>query len=105
MSDAEHVLDWLQKWYLAQCDGAWEHEWGVKIDTLDNPGWTVAIDLKGTPLGKLNYPRREIDRADDDWVEAWSAKGVFHAVRGPQNLTETLTLFRTWAEESVDKTA
>ncbi len=32
------LLTWVQRWYLDQCDGEWEHEWGVKIDTLDNPG-------------------------------------------------------------------
>ncbi|GHB54781.1 hypothetical protein GCM10010331_48120 [Streptomyces xanthochromogenes] len=39
MSEAENVLDRLQSWYSAQCNGDWEHEWGIKIDTLDNPGW------------------------------------------------------------------
>ncbi|MFE2849501.1 Imm53 family immunity protein, partial [Streptomyces scopuliridis] len=39
MSDSEPLLDWLQNWYTQQCDGDWEHEWGVKIATLDNPGW------------------------------------------------------------------
>ncbi|MFE4959105.1 Imm53 family immunity protein [Streptomyces sp. NPDC056653] len=38
MSDAEPLLDWLQNRYAQQCDGDWEHEWGVKIATLDNPG-------------------------------------------------------------------
>jgi hypothetical protein len=41
----------LRAWYSARCDGNWEHEHGVKIDTLDNPGWSVVIDLEGTDLG------------------------------------------------------
>ena len=40
----------LQKWYESQCDGDWEHQYGVRIDTLDNPGWLVKIDLEGTEL-------------------------------------------------------
>ncbi|MFD5200063.1 Imm53 family immunity protein [Streptomyces sp. NPDC058375] len=28
----------LQGWYSAQCNEDWEHEWGGKIETLDNPG-------------------------------------------------------------------
>ncbi|MCD0482806.1 immunity 53 family protein [Streptacidiphilus sp. ASG 303] len=103
--EAEHVLDWLQGWYLSHCDGRWEHERGVQIDTLDNPGWTVSVDLRGTPLEGRAYPRREIDRSDDDWVEAWSARGAFHAACGPRNLTEALMLFRTWAEECASGTA
>jgi hypothetical protein len=39
------MLQWLQEWYLEQCDREWEHEYGIKIGTLDNPGWTITIDL------------------------------------------------------------
>ena len=44
------MLEWLQDWYLKQCDGGWEHEYGIKIETLDNPGWKVIIDLAYTEL-------------------------------------------------------
>ncbi|MEV8364615.1 immunity 53 family protein [Streptomyces niveus] len=97
MRDAESPLDWLQNWYAQQCDGEWEHEWGVKIATLDNPGWTVSIDLEETELEERDYIRQEINRAPHDWVWAWTAEKTFHAACGPGNLTEALTLFRTWA--------
>jgi hypothetical protein len=38
----------LQKWLIDRCNGAWEHSWGVAIETLDNPGWIIKIDLKET---------------------------------------------------------
>lgn len=56
MSGAEHVLNWLQAWYADQCNEDWEHEWGVKIETLDNPGWSVSIDLEETDLEDCEYP-------------------------------------------------
>ncbi|MFK0239099.1 Imm53 family immunity protein, partial [Streptomyces vinaceus] len=37
----------------------WEHEWGVKIATLDNPGWTVEIDLEETDLEGREYPLQD----------------------------------------------
>ena len=40
----------IEDWYRAQCDDEWEHQFGMKIDPLDNPGWSVEIDLKGTNL-------------------------------------------------------
>ncbi|MFE6026463.1 Imm53 family immunity protein [Streptomyces niveus] len=43
-------LDWLRNWYAQQCDGEWEHERGVRIATIDNPGWTVSIDLEESEL-------------------------------------------------------
>ncbi|MHC3815880.1 Imm53 family immunity protein [Streptomyces sp. DT9] len=63
MSDVEPLLDWLQNWYAQQCDGDWEHEWGVKIATLDNPGWTIEIDLKETDLEEREYTLQEVGRS------------------------------------------
>ncbi|MET9881195.1 immunity 53 family protein [Actinacidiphila glaucinigra] len=100
MSGSEHVLDWLQRWYGSQCDGDWEHEWGVAIGTLDNPGWSIKIDLEETDLADREYPRQQAIRSEHDWVMAWTAGKVFHAACGPGNLTEALTLFRTWATVS-----
>ncbi|WP_203237204.1 Imm53 family immunity protein [Streptomyces gilvosporeus] len=34
-------LSSLTAWYTSQCDGGWEHEYGIRIETLDNPGWSV----------------------------------------------------------------
>ncbi|WP_327339050.1 immunity 53 family protein [Streptomyces sp. NBC_01324] len=97
MSDAEPLLDWLQNWYAQQCDGDWEHEWGVKIATLDNPGWTIEIDLKETDLEEREYTLQEVGRSAQDWVRTWTAERTFHAACGPGSLTEALALFRTWA--------
>ena len=44
------MLDWIANWYISQCDGRWEHFYGIKIDTLDNSGWGVEIDLSDTDL-------------------------------------------------------
>ncbi|MFF7946289.1 immunity 53 family protein [Streptomyces griseorubiginosus] len=101
MSESEHVLDWLQSWYASQCDGDWEHEWGVSIGTLDNPGWIVRIDLEETALADREYPRQRVTRGDHDWVMAWTSERTFHLACGPGNLIEGLSIFRTWASEDV----
>ena len=41
---------WIQEWFFSQCNDVWEHSYGIKIDTLDNPGWSVLVDLHGTEL-------------------------------------------------------
>ncbi len=38
----------LQAWFKSHCDGDWEHGNGVRIETLDNSGWSVSINLDGT---------------------------------------------------------
>ncbi len=45
-----YMINWLENWYSSQCDGSWEHFYGIKIETLDNPGWAVEIDLCETEL-------------------------------------------------------
>ncbi|WP_329318173.1 Imm53 family immunity protein [Streptomyces sp. NBC_01262] len=69
----------------------------MKIATLDNPGWTVGIDLTETDLEEHDYPHQEINRTAQDWVRAWTAEKTFRAACGPGNLAEALALFRTWA--------
>lgn len=97
MADTGGELGWLEQWYQAQCDGDWEHEWGVRIATLDNPGWTVRIDLEETTLSDRPYVRTDIQRSHSDWVTAKVSDDVFHASCGPLNLSEALRLFREWA--------
>ena len=36
----------LQRWYLERCDDGWEHSYGVRIDTLDNPGGRFGSTLR-----------------------------------------------------------
>ena len=45
----------LDRWFSNQCDGTWEHRYGVRIQTTDNPGWlltfnSLPIDRKSVPL-------------------------------------------------------
>jgi hypothetical protein len=47
----------VQNWFKSQCDGDWEHGTGVKIETLDNPGWLVTINLADTDWDELVMPR------------------------------------------------
>lgn len=43
--DAADELEWLEQWYASRCDGRWEHDKGVSVETIDNPGWRVMIDI------------------------------------------------------------
>ncbi|WP_327358493.1 immunity 53 family protein [Streptomyces sp. NBC_01304] len=98
MNSTEHSFDWLQRWYTEQCDGDWEHSWGIKIGPLDNPGWTVAIDLEKTSLEDRDYSAESVRRSETDWIFTRVQERRFEASCGPGNLTEVLTMFRLWAE-------
>lgn len=95
------MLQELQRWYLARCDGIWEHGYGVEIGTLDNPGWRVVIDLVDTPLA--DQPFAEVKRLEHerDWIRCRVQDGKFEGHGGPLMLEEILRIFLTWTAETV----
>jgi hypothetical protein len=94
------LLDWLQEFYLSECDGQWEHGVGYTISTLDNPGWSVDFDLEATTLETRTFDGVRIERTDDDWVQCRVEGNIFQGRGGPRNLTELLTIFHDWAVAS-----
>lgn len=95
---APGTLTWLQAWYAMQCDEDWEHGSGVRIETLDNPGWHVSIDVSGTAAERVHLDPSETHRSEHDWSIVKKEGTVFHAYCGPLNLGEVLHAFRMWAE-------
>jgi len=92
------LLTWLQGWFFAQCDGDWEHEFGVEITTLDNPGWRVVIDLSGTDLDAAPFSAADSRRSEHDWFHCEVADKKFKIACGPTSLADALDVFRTWAD-------
>jgi hypothetical protein len=92
----------LERWYKSQCNGLWEHSYGVHIDTLDNPGWRIRIDLHDTRKQDCTLERRKIERAQNDWLEYWIEKQQFHIACGPLNLSEAVEIFVRWFDSVSD---
>jgi hypothetical protein len=93
-------LTWLVSWYSQQCDGDWEHQYGIKIGTLDNPGWSLEVDLEHTRLSGRVSSGRLIERSRTDWIHVDVNKNQFIAAGGAGNLSEMITSFRKFAEGS-----
>lgn len=62
------TLSWIQKWYFEQCNGDWEHGYGIRIDTIDNPGWSVMISIEDTDVRHKPFERADIERTNTDWI-------------------------------------
>jgi hypothetical protein len=98
-----NLLPRLQHWYHSQCDGTWEHASGVLIETLDNPGWSVEVDLRGTKLARR--PFAPINRLAPtkgpatEWLVCSVTDGQFQAFGGPDKLAEMIAIFLNWADE------
>ena len=93
------MLRWLERWYKSNCDGDWEHLYeNVTIRTLDNPGWSVEINLIETSLECKKFDRIQIDNGDNDWIVCWVEKGIFNGAGDTEKLSSILEIFKKWAE-------
>lgn len=95
---------WLQDWYCYYCDGDWEHEYGVRIHTTEEGGWSLQIDLETTELEGLNFEKVDLaGLRKSDWIFCEVVNNKFIAKCGPFNLCKLLISFREWAESRGQK--
>ena len=101
------ALEELQIWYRAQCDGDWEHSYGVKIDTLDNPGWSLTVDLTDTALSGKPFAEKtygtgpNAPTSGNEWLHCKVENEQFLATGGPTKLGVMITIFLAWASRVV----
>lgn len=92
-------LEWLQEWYENNCNGIWEHTYGVEIGTLDNPGWFMKADLAETCLADKDMAPISEAVHDSSWIECWVENNVFYGNGDAKKIDKIIDIFRKWAEE------
>jgi hypothetical protein len=98
--DADGGLGELQRWYSANCNGEWEHEFGIKIETLDNPGWSVDIQLAETNLVETAFEEIDERQSDREWMVCRVRDKVFEGRGGPHMLGAIIRTVLQWATRS-----
>ena len=101
MTQSNGMLSELEDWYHSQCDGEWEHAFGVKIDTLDNPGWKVCVDLKETRLEKVSMEPVRIDNGENDWIFCGIKDTQFYGAGDPKKLQSIIQVFLCFTRHKV----
>lgn len=96
----ETIIKWIEGWYAAQCDGDWEHEYGVKIYTLDNPGWGVDIDLSGTESETLHIEYQLFEDDDIHWYGFSVKDAIYRGAGDPGKLERLLHVFKALVESN-----
>lgn len=111
----DDMFTWLQQWYEQQCDGEWEHHSGITITTLDNPGWLIRIQLRGTALEYLPFEPVMRGTSVDGWVQDSGDRDwlycrvfmrtpeegrIFEGASGPERLREIVQVFHHWCQQS-----
>lgn len=108
-NNMENNFEWLQNWYKSQCDGDWEHEYGIDIQTVDNPGWYITINLTGTECEEHSFSRVNFEKDEINWYFCLKRNNNFEASCGSCNLNEVLQIFRNWVKScevnSLDNTS
>jgi hypothetical protein len=94
----DEALDWLCRWYASECNGDWEQQYGITIETLDNPGWAVKIDLQDTQVPKKRFAPLMVERSDTDWYAFELKDGAFYGYGDPSKLGFLLAGFRQYVE-------
>jgi hypothetical protein len=84
--DDQAPLRVLEQWFSDNCDGDWEHEFGVHIESLDNPGWMIRVDLVGTPGEGFQMETLSVEDSDVSWLRLWSDGRVLSLACGPAGL-------------------
>ena len=88
----------LENWYSSNCNEDWEHQYGVTIETLDNPGWEVTIDLQGTKLEKVHFEEVKNVEPETEWVICKVEDKKFIGAGGSKELNNILKIFINWAK-------
>jgi hypothetical protein len=92
------LIKWIQEWYINQCDGDWEHECGVRINTIDNPGWSIKIDIANI---NCNYEIswRLFENSENDWFGYKIVDSYFDAAGDSAKLEFLLQMFKNFIEQ------
>jgi hypothetical protein len=95
------ALTSLQSWFASECNGDWEHQFGVRIETSDNPGWIVEIDLADTVLDGVEFVPIHRPSGENDFLFCMVEGRKFKAsAGGPNSLVTVLTVFEQWWRSS-----
>lgn len=93
------MIKWLQNWYYQLCDGEWEHENRIRIESIDNPGWSIEIDISkcGSDILPKSWTLYEL--SDNNWIGFKIHDHIFYAAGDPFKLELLISLFRELTEK------
>lgn len=76
------------------------HNYGIKIETIDNPGWEITIDLEEI-TGEISLKKIEwniIGDFDDKWIGYKIENNKFNGAGSTKNLNLLIFVFKELIE-------
>jgi hypothetical protein len=95
------ILERIQAWHKAQVERGRDLSLGVRIQTLrERPGWSVEIDLAGTPLSGLTLAPYREGATERDWLAYRIKEDRFEGIGDPTKLQAILFAFLELADRT-----
>ncbi|NBB51529.1 rhodanese-related sulfurtransferase [Rhizobium sp. CRIBSB] len=93
-------IAWLEQYLLGHANGEWEHDFGITIQSSDNPGWVVTIDLSEMARESLTVdPVTKTRKSETDWITLERKDHSLIGTCGPANLAALLRLMKSSVEQ------
>ena len=89
------LISEIENCFKQRCDGDWEHQGGISIETLDNPGWCVKVEYSDLEHSvDVTVEEKSIRRSDIDFITFTydGSPETLTIVCGVSNLSEALEL-------------
>lgn len=99
------ILNRLQHWYQLHCDNDWEHSYGITIETLDNPGWKLSVDLNDTFLEDVEFQsiqKGNSESRNESWIHCYKENSCFVGMGGINDIEEVISIFLKWSDDCTD---
>jgi len=95
------MIKWLQEWFYQLCDREWEHENSILIETIDNPGWSIKIDLNNVNFSISSQKWKIFELSNENWVGYKVENNIFFAAGDPLKLETLIIIFKVIIENGI----
>ena len=95
------VLERIQAWHKAQLERGRDPSLGIRIETMrERSGWSVQIDLSGTPLSGLKLAPYREGSTERDWLAYRIKNDRFEGIGDSTKLQALLFAFLDLADRT-----
>jgi|HubBroStandDraft_1064217.scaffolds.fasta_scaffold273794_1 hypothetical protein len=98
MATQQDNLEWLEDWYQSQCNGDWENSRGMRLESLNDPGWRLTIHLDGTSAANSRPQQLNLDTPCGEWINCSISEDRFQGSGDPRKLEQIIGIFRHWVD-------
>ena len=94
-----YLLDWVQRWFISNCNGDWEHGYGINMEYTKETGWYVYFNVNHTSMYDCKFDKKD-KKGKKKWLTFEVNENSFIGRGDSSKLEEILQTFHDWVEEN-----